>query len=62
MDDIYMKNIITRQIFIDYKSPKELKRFAITDNKIFDYGERDMLHEERHLDDKSIIEFISKWD
>ena len=51
---------IIAEILVDSNVFIPLKRLAILDNMIFDYGSRDTLHKARGLDRMSIVHEITK--
>ena len=51
---------IIAEILVDSNVFIPLKRLAILDNMIFDYGSRDTLHKARGLDKMSIVHEITK--
>ena len=52
---------IIAEILVDYSISIPLKRLAIVDNLLFDYGSRDDLHKGRGLDKISIVKAITNW-
>ncbi len=49
---------IIAEIFADKKIMVEILRFGIEDKKLYDYGERELLHFQRNLDVKGILKRI----
>ena len=48
-------------MLVDFEIDIPLKRLAIQDKFLYDYGLREKLHIKRGLDKESIVKFIINW-